>query len=294
MKNVKIAIGIILYAVLAFSLGFRLGTLVAHPEGARSVQGFVQEGTLRTPSPYNGNFSRESVKPVRKHTKNAVRIAILDTGFDQKELEHYNVVLCPESYDAVDQKEQIGKDEIGHGTAMALIAAGFAAGSDYCIIGIKVLTPIPMSFDQALAAVVLGLKKAGDYKADVVSMSFGGKNYVIEEQEALQKLNAQGVVLFTAAGNDRVNLDEACVYYPACYKLPLLITVGAQNEEGQKAQYSNYGTKVSVWLPGEVNGLRGTSVSTAIAAGQYAKFLATRRAEKRAKFGYRPKSAKEK
>jgi subtilisin family serine protease len=266
------------------------------PRGPRAPQAFIQEGTIRTPrssselpsvredttnlnshrtpAPYQGVFDRQVVPKVKKHTKNAVRIAILDTGFDAKELEHYGVVLCPEAYDAFAKKEGYGQDDVGHGTAMALIAARFAGASDYCIIGIKALVPPSETFQTSVEAIVLGLTKALEYKADIISMSYGANNLILEERDSLQKLSAGGAIMFAAAGNDRVNLDEACVYFPACYKIPGLIIIGAQNSEGQKAMYSNYGSVVNAWFPGEVQGLRGTSVSTAIAAGKYAKFLA--------------------
>ncbi len=53
----------------------------------------------------------------------------------------------------------------------------------------------------------------------------------------------KGGLVFFAAGNENIDYDPICVYDP-------VITVGAFNDKGAKASYSNYGTWVDIAAPG--------------------------------------------
>jgi subtilisin family serine protease len=201
-------------------------------------------------------------------------IAVLDTGFKQWALEQKNVRFCKTGqYNALeDKKNDIGYDDNGHGTLMAYLAASKAQKVNYCILGIKIfdaeMSDDPLVIPRALKH-LLSIKRL-----QVVSMSFAGPGFRFAEKAGLQALSLKGVVLLAAAGNSNLDMDKACSSYPACYDIPLLTAVGALSVEDneQKAAFSNYGSKIKLWYPGVAYGMKGTSISCALAAGAYAAF----------------------
>jgi subtilisin family serine protease len=83
-------------------------------------------------------------------------------------------------------------------------------------------------------------------KANVVNMSFGGSGYSSFFEKLIERATAAGVTVVAAAGNDGVNR----IFYPAGYKTA--ISVGATDWNDAKADFSNYGSWVSVFAPGIV------------------------------------------
>lgn len=59
-----------------------------------------------------------------------------------------------------------------------------------------------------------------------------------------------GVRIITSAGNSNLCLDELKNYKIVPAMLEDVITVGALNRKGKKANYSNYGKYVNVYVPG--------------------------------------------
>jgi len=82
--------------------------------------------------------------------------------------------------------------------------------------------------------------------ANVINMSFGGPDYSQSMDEALQAAWAAGLVLVAAAGND----GTQALLYPAA--LPNVISVGAFDEDDNRATFSNYGGWVDIAAPGNV------------------------------------------
>lgn len=87
-----------------------------------------------------------------------------------------------------------------------------------------------------------------------------------------------GTIMIAAAGNDNISLPDDAVMRPAS-RTPRTLTVGALNDDGTKASFSNYGSSVNLWAPGvglqvvpnpgALNGgtLSGTSFSAPLTAG---------------------------
>ncbi|MNI24870.1 Minor extracellular protease Epr precursor [compost metagenome] len=124
--------------------------------------------------------------------------------------------------------------------------------------------------EGSYSQVIEGLKWAMDNQVNIVSMSFGGKNYSQALAEAMSLAKEKGILLFAAAGNDGVNeLD-----YPA--KFNSVISVGAVNNEGVRLEGSNTGNELQFVgrgqdvsgysLQGEIIVESGTSAATAQAA----------------------------
>ncbi len=84
--------------------------------------------------------------------------------------------------------------------------------------------------------------------AQVINLSLGGygacSNYPIY-QAAIDQINAKGVVIVVAAGNENSDAKDTS---PASCKG--VITVGATNLAGDRAPYSNYGSRIDLMAPG--------------------------------------------
>jgi subtilisin family serine protease len=92
-------------------------------------------------------------------------------------------------------------------------------------------------------------KKAVGVNVRIINISYGSYFPSQAFKDALDEANAQGILVVTAAGNDGSN-DERSVGFPAGYKTPNLITVGALTRNNTRASFSNYGPLVHLFAPG--------------------------------------------
>ncbi len=97
---------------------------------------------------------------------------------------------------------------------------------------------------SSLQAGMEGVEYAIAAGADVISMSWGGPAYSQTLQDLMTIAHEKGIVLVAAAGNSDTNAPM----YPASYEH--VISVGATNQEDEKAFFSNYGDKIDVMAPG--------------------------------------------
>ena len=81
--------------------------------------------------------------------------------------------------------------------------------------------------------------------AKVVNMSLGGPSSNTSERQGLEAATAQGVLLIAASGND----GDSSLSYPASYDT--VMAVGAVDENGQHAEFSQYTPQVEIAGPGE-------------------------------------------
>src|SRR5262245_13713080 len=82
--------------------------------------------------------------------------------------------------------------------------------------------------------------------ARVINMSFGAPDYSQSLDEALQRAWASGLVLVAGAGNNGTT-DR---FFPAA--LPNVVSVGAFDEDDNRASFSTYGSWVDIAAPGNV------------------------------------------
>jgi thermitase len=116
---------------------------------------------------------------------------------------------------------------------------------------------------------VLGMLSAATNGATVFNMSLGGTSDSAILHDVANQLLAQGVVIYAAAGNQPVNTPT----FPAAYSGVNAVT--ALGAPGQLASYANYGSFVSLALPGasvvsfgnQSYMVQGTSPATAYATG---------------------------
>lgn len=81
--------------------------------------------------------------------------------------------------------------------------------------------------------------------AKVVNMSLGGPSASTAERNGLEAASAQGVLLIAASGND----GDASLSYPASYDT--VMAVGAVDETGKHAEFSQFTPQVEIAGPGE-------------------------------------------
>ena len=181
----------------------------------------------------------------------AVPIAILDTGIDQKHEDLRGKVTksvnCTTK--APCDSNLSAKDKNGHGTHVAGTAAaltnngttGVAGTCPSCTLyNVKVLGS---DGNGSWASVAKGIRWSADNGAKVINMSLGGSTGSSTVSDAVNYAWSKGVVL-TAAGND----GSKKASYPAYYEH--VIAVAASDYYDKKAGFSNYGSWVDVAAPG--------------------------------------------
>ncbi len=139
-------------------------------------------------------------------------------------------------------------DGFTHGTHVAgIVSAATNNGTGMASIGYntKILpVKIGRDSDAALVGATDGLYYAMRSGVDVINMSFGTTTNAATLKAVIAQVAAAGIVMVAAAGN---NGDQE-LQYPAAY--PEVISVGATNQNDEKASFSNYGSTIDVMAPG--------------------------------------------
>ncbi|MDR2653647.1 MAG: S8 family serine peptidase [Prevotellaceae bacterium] len=220
---------------------------------------------------------------------NNIKVAIIDEGID---LTHPDLAgnIHSQSYDTQNRTSP-SVIRGSHGTACAGIAGaiqnnneGISGVAPNCkLISIsRQLTNISslemINVQQDLAA---GINWARQNGADVISNSWGSDalqgSYITDaiNNAVTQGRNGKGCVMVFASGND----FSSSVSYPA--SLSNVIAVGAIDNNGQRASFSNYGTELDVVAPGveiyttDIQGSAGYNTSSGTAGDYYANFTGT-------------------
>ncbi|MGA0877657.1 MAG: S8 family serine peptidase [Ilumatobacteraceae bacterium] len=152
----------------------------------------------------------------------------------------------------------------GHGTHVA----GTIAGSTWGVAKQATIVPVRVldcfgsgTFSNIIAGLDwIRLNRTGPA---VVNMSLGGGlNSALNT--AVAHLVASGVTVVVAAGNSNAN---ACNYSPAA--APSAITVGATTSTDARASFSNFGTCLDIFAPGEniTSSVIGTNTATDVYSG---------------------------
>ncbi|MEY2447287.1 MAG: thermitase [Acidimicrobiaceae bacterium] len=184
-------------------------------------------------------------------------IAIVDTGVDlnHSDLEgkiigHVNCIGAGAPGGACKDGSTAGQDDNGHGTHVAGIAAAATdnqtgvAGTapDASILAVKVLDSTGSGSADDVAA---GIRYAADHGASVINLSLGNISQSVfgaSFQQALDDAFAKGALPIIAAGNNFV-LPSGPIAHA--------IVVGALNQSGIKASYSNIqSSRWSIMAPG--------------------------------------------
>ncbi|MGW6834631.1 S8 family peptidase [Streptomyces sp. NPDC054949] len=194
---------------------------------------------------------------------------ILDTGIDYAHDEFGGRATF--GFDAVADGRQ-GKDCNGHGTHVAGTVAGktYGVARKADLVSVRVLDCEGRgSYSGMIAGFDWVLKNAR--QPAVLNGSLGGDRSVTLNNAATA-LSDAGVLPVVAAGNDS---KDACQVSPA--SADRVYTVGASNRWDEETSFSNYGTCLEVYAPGEdivsaklgggAVSLNGTSMASPHAAG---------------------------
>lgn len=183
---------------------------------------------------------------------------------------------------------KLNMDTNGHGTHCAGIIGSktYGVAKDVELVAVSVMnllgSGITSDIIKGIEFVVNDHKQKASaalkgFKGSVINMSLGGAS-----QESLDlAINAAvkaGIHVAVAAGNDDA---DACEYSPARATGP--ITVGATNSQDQRASFSNWGSCVDIFAPGEditstyifgdTTSMSGTSMASPQIAGLLSYFL---------------------
>jgi subtilisin family serine protease len=163
-------------------------------------------------------------------------------------------------------------DGFTHGTHVAGIAGAVSNnGIGMASIGYSVkILPVKIADDANgnLSGALDGVYYAMQSGADVINMSWGILNDVLTFKSIIAQAASSGIVLVAAAGNN----GDQTLHYPAAY--PETISVGATDQNDQKASFSNFGSTIDVMAPGvgiystlpESNNTYGSYNGTSMAA----------------------------
>ncbi|MBY0491173.1 MAG: S8 family serine peptidase [Gemmatimonadaceae bacterium] len=212
-----------------------------------------------------------------------VEVYILDTGIRYTHQEFGGRALSLYDYVDLDADAQ---ECHGHGTHVAGTVGGATVGvaNKVTLYGVRVLDCMGSgSFSGIIAAIdsVTKRKQARPNIPMVGNMSLGGAGVYQPVLDAIARSTAAGVVWAIAAGNSNV---DACTTSPAA--APSALTVGAANGADTRSSFSNWGSCVDLFAPGEgiwsstktadnsYESWAGTSMATPHVAGVAALYLA--------------------
>jgi len=140
-------------------------------------------------------------------------------------------------------------DEHGHGTAVTgVIAAtvnnsiGIAGINPYAkILNLRAFDKTGNGNEDDVAAAIIYAVKMG---CKIINMSFGDDSYSLLLRDVIRFAYLRGVTLVASAGNKNSSIP----HYPSFFQE--VISVGASNEQDNKASFSNYGTRIDLVAPG--------------------------------------------
>ena len=183
-------------------------------------------------------------------------------------------------FDAFDDGQN-GIDCNGHGTHVA----GTVGSSTYGVaknVTLHAVRVLNCSASGSVSTIVAGIDYVtrNHISPAVANISIGASGISSTLDSAVANSIASGVTYTVAAGNSN---QDACNYSPS--RVPSAITVGATIETDERAGYSNFGTCVDIFAPGNfivstsvasdtaTATMSGTSMASPHAAGVAALYL---------------------
>jgi len=214
----------------------------------------------------------------------SINIAIVDTGIDANHPDLAGKVVLTKNY----VNGERASDSFGHGTHVAGIAAaninngtGTAGICGGCsLMSVKVLGADGSGLTSNVAS---GIAFATDHGARVINLSLGSSSRTTIIRDALDYALNNNVLPVVAMGNANSDFVGDLAYWYSA------LSVGAVDQQGAKASFSNFGLQTDVTAPGvavlstmptypvtlttqygyyqNYDALSGTSMATPVVAG---------------------------
>lgn len=218
-------------------------------------------------------------------------VAVIDTGLDVNHPEFEGRVFKPKNFTTIDTGLVL--DVVGHGTHVAGIIAGKTCGvaPEARVMPLKVFPDDPkdknagMYINNAYLHLLDYNRKApAADKVVAVNCSFGGEMYDPYMAYLIRRLTDTGVTVVVSAGNAGDGDPETYEVWSYPAFIWECLTVGAVNQGGSAAVYSNSfdgidlaapGTLVqSAWPGGGYKAISGTSMAAPHVTGAMALIYA--------------------
>jgi subtilase family protein len=175
----------------------------------------------------------------------SIVIAIVDTGIDVAHPDLAGKVVLNKNY----VKGEKATDSFGHGTHVAGIAAaninngtGIAGICGRCsLMSVKVLGANGSGLSSDVAS---GIVFATDSGARVINLSLGGSARTTLARDALDYALDNNALPVVAMGNSFTDFVGDLAYWYSA------LSVGALDQQGAKASFSNFGLQTDVTAPG--------------------------------------------
>jgi len=189
---------------------------------------------------------------VKKYKKSNQTIAIIDSGY----LENigFNEKRIIKKYNFIDNNDNV-KDEYGHGTFLLSLLLGFN-NKDLFVKGIndkvdvmilKVVNKNGITNSKLLSRAIY---YAVENEANIINISLGIDNNIFQLKDAIKYAITKNITIVSAVGD--TNSKKSL--YPANYDD--VISVEAQDYNGNRYFYSNVDSKTKIRFPGvEIKGL---------------------------------------
>lgn len=205
-------------------------------------------------------------------------LAVIDSGLRQLGSEDSTLF---KGINLLAPSEPVG-DPVGHGTQMALVAAGLVnpegmrdSGS---VLPVLALQAFDGEGNTSVFTLLQAFEAAAEHSARVVSLSWGTQVRSEFLEAAIREALSRDMVIVAAAGNSPTGRPV----YPAAYAG--VVGVAALGPDGEIWESSNFGNFVDVaapgraWMPvgyrGDAGVYAGTSVSCAFVAHVLARYFA--------------------
>lgn len=206
---------------------------------------------LNNPNYSNFNWAYARImEPLGGKSSNGgegVKIAIIDSGVDSTHPGFQDNIISQINFSTSENNE----DEYGHGTQVAGVIDSLAPKA--ILYTYKVMDESEGESFDIIRAIVDATKQ----NVDIINVSLGTEKdsntceqlTILAFKIAIAYARSKGIFVVGSAGNNAINLDEQGnkVHLPG--GLNNVITVGSTIKDGLIADYSNYGTKVSVYGP---------------------------------------------
>lgn len=212
-------------------------------------------------------------------TGSGVKAYVIDTGIRASHADFGGRVI--DGYDAVDESLP-ASDCNGHGTHVAGTVGGtqYGVAKEVSLISVRVLDCDGSGYwSWIIAGIDYVTANHVDGERAVANMSLGG-GASASVDTALKNSIADGVSYAVAAGNSS---QDACKFSPA--RVPEAMTIGATDKTDTRPSWSNWGSCVDLFAPGNsiksawytsdtaTNTISGTSMASPHTAGVAALYL---------------------